>query len=249
MGMDALLKDPASGIAGAESGAVRETRAALLKWMEQRIPEFNAARTTYAKASKPINAMDVGEELARRATSNLSDLAGNQRLQANAIMGVLRDEPALIQRATGRKGINALSDVFDSNQLATVRGVASEADRAAAVQAAGNGPGSATAQRMASQNILRQLVGPTGLPASWAESVAANTVVGKPLNLVYGGVAEPKIQQALAEAVLDPVKARAFLEAAQKQGWRLPDNAATRALMQSARASTPVFALPEPGGR
>jgi hypothetical protein len=99
---------------------------------------------------------------------------------------------------------------------------------------------------MASQNILKQLVGPTGLPDSWAESVIANTVVGKPLNLVYGGVAEPRIQQALAEALLDPAKARQFLQAAQKQGIRLPDNIATQLAAQAARLTAPSLLLSQP---
>ena len=246
MGLDALLKDPTSGIAGQEAIAAKNTRDAIVRWMESAIPEFNAARTGYAAASKPINTMDVGQELVKRATSNTSNLAGDPRMQANALLGMLRDEPALIERATGRKGINALADIMSPQQRNLLNTVASETDRAAAVAGAGNGPGSATAQRMASQNILRQMVGPTDLPESWAESVFANTVVGKPLNLVYGGVAEPRIQQALAEAVLDPAKARAFLAAANKRGISLPDNSATRALMQAARLSAPAVALSQP---
>lgn len=213
MSLDALLKDPASGIVGAEANAVNGTRAALVNEMERLIPEFQGARTTYAGLSKPLNGMDVGAEIGRRATSATSDLAGNQRLQANSLLRLLADQPKLIQQATGRKGMNSLSQVFEPDELALLNSVAREADRAAAVATAGNGPGSATAQRMASQNILQQLIGPTGLPKSWAESAIANTVLGKPFNLIYGGVAEPKIQQALAEAVLDPATAQRMLQA------------------------------------
>ena len=244
MGMDALLKDPTSGISGAEAKAIKDTRALLIKWMEGAIPEFNAARTGYAAASKPINSMQIGEEVARRATSNTSDLAGNPRMQANALLGMLRDEPRLMERATGRKGIgNSLADVMAPDDLNLLRSVASEADRAAAVATAGNGPGSATAQRLASQNILRQLVGPTGLPESWAESALANTVIGKPMNLLYGGVAEPKIQQALAKAVLDPDTARAVLLQAQRQNIQLPQNALQQLTAAAARLSIPAAGL------
>lgn len=249
MAMDEMLTDPASGFTGKAGDTIKSLRGELLNWMEGANPVFKQARQTYAQASKPLNAMDVGAEVARRATSNTSDLAGNPRMQANALLGMLRDESGLIERATGRKGINALSDVFEPDQLNLLRTVAAEADRTAAVGSAGAGPGSATAQRMASQNVLSRLVGPTGLPESWAESAIANTVVGKPLNLIYGGVAEPKIQQALAEAVLDPAKARQFLLAAQRQGIKLPDNAATRALLQAARVSTPAAVLAHPGER
>lgn len=238
MALDALLKDPTSGIAGKEAVNVKATRDAIVSWMEQSIPEFNAARTGYAALSKPLNAMDIGEEVSRRATSNTSDLAGNPRMQANSLLGMLRDEAGLIERATGRKGVGqSLADVLTPNQLNLLRAVASEADRTAAVASAGAGPGSATAQRLASQNILRQLIGPTGLPSSWAESAVANTVIGKPFNLIYGGVAEPRIQNALADALLDPTFAQKAVAAAQPRGPLLPNNALTQLLTQSARVT------------
>lgn len=247
MAMDEMLTDPASGFTGKSGDTIKALRGKLLDWMEGANPAFKAARTAYREASKPINAMDIGEEVARRATSNTSDLAGNPRMQANALLGMMRDEPRLIARATGRSGAgNALSDIMTPDQVNLLRSVAGEADRAAAVSSAGAGPGSATAQRLASQNILRQLAGPTGLPESWAESAIANTVIGKPLNLVYGGVAEPKIQQAIADALLDPSKARDFLVAAQRQGLRLPDNIATRLAAQAARVALPAAVVSQP---
>ena len=244
MAMDEMLTDPASGFTGKAGATIKDLRGQLLGWMEDANPAFKAARTTYRDASKPINSMQIGEEVARRATSNTSDLAGNPRMQANALLGMLRDESGLIERATGRKGVgNSLADVMAPDDLNLLRSVASEADRAAAVATAGNGPGSATAQRLASQNILRQLVGPTGLPESWAESALANTVIGKPMNLLYGGVAEPKIQQALAQAVLDPDTARAVLLQAQRQNIQLPQNALQQLTAAAARLSIPAAGL------
>jgi hypothetical protein len=120
---------------------------------------------------------------------------------------VQEDGGSLVKQATGRKGLGDLSNVMEPEQNAMIRAIVDEVDRTGAVARAGNGPGSATAQRMAHRTCCVKLVGPTGLPQSWAESALANTVVGKPLNLLYGGVAEPRIQQALAEAVLDPAVA------------------------------------------
>ncbi len=249
MAMDALLKDPTSGIAGEEARLIKSTRDAIVRSMEGSIPEFNGARTGYARLSQPLNAMDIGEHVARKATSNTSDLAGNQRMQANALLGMLRDEEGLIKQATGRKGLgNKLSNILTPEQENILRSVASETDRAAAVASDGNGPGSATAQRMASQNVLRQIVGPTGLPSSWAESVIANTAIGKPLNLLYGGVAEPKIQQALARAVLDPEYAKLVQEAARQAGPRAPSqNALIRALVSAARVTPSTAATTQNG--
>lgn len=246
MAMDEMLTDPASGFTGKAGSTIRDLRGQLLSWMEGANPAFKQARTTFRDMSKPLNSMDVGDEVYRRATSNTSDLSNNPRMQANALLGMLRDEPGLIERATGRKGVgNVLSDVMEPDQLALLRTVASEADRSAAVASAGAGPGSPTAQRLASQNILHQMIGPTGLPKSWADSAIANTVIGKPFNLVYGGVAEPRIQNALAEALLDPMAARNAVAASQAGQSRLPNNLLTQLLMHSARVTPPQLVTGE----
>ena len=244
MAMDEMLTDPTAGFTGKAGNTIKDLRVQVVDWMEKANPDFKAARQGYAAASKPLNQMDIGSELLKKGASNTSDLAGNVRLMPNKLTGMLKDEAGLIQGATGRKGVgNSLADVLTPEQENVVRTLIGEVDRTGAVARAGNGPGSATAQRMAAQNVLARLVGPTGLPSSWAESAIANTVVGKPLNMLYGGVAEPKIQQALAEAVLDPAKARQFLITAQKQGIKLPQNALTELLGQSARLTPSTLAV------
>lgn len=249
MAMDAMLKDPMAGIAGVEAKAVRGTRDGIVDWMENAIPIFKNARTEYSALSKPLNAMDIGAHIERKAASNLSDLSGNQRMQANALLGMLRDEGGLIEKGAARKGLGGkLSNIFEPDPLNLLRAVAAESDRAAAVATAGNGPGAATAQRMASQNVLRQLVGPTGLPASWAEGAIANTAIGKPLNLLYGGVAEPKIQQILANAVLDPEVAKAVLAAARQSAPRQQTPNALMQMLQNAARLTPSTAVTTQGG-
>lgn len=233
----ASLSGGGANQANAAAG-IKAARDRLVTFMEAMSPDYREARLTYAQMSKPINAMDTASRVLQKGASVTSDLSGEVRLQPNALLRLLQDEPALIQQATGRKGLGGLADVMEPDQVNLLRAIASEVDRTGAVGRAGNGPGSATAQRMASQNILRQLAGPTGLPQSWAESAIANTVIGKPFNLLYGGVAEPRIQQALAEAVLNPTAARAALQAAQRTtSPLLPENAITRLLRQSARVT------------
>lgn len=214
----------------------------LLKGMDELSPAYATARQTYAAMSRPINQMEVLQHVLRNGTSATSDLAGNPRLLPDALMRTLRDEPRLIRQATG-SGQKALQDLLEPDQLQMLRAIASEADRTGAVARAGNGPGSATAQRLASQNVLRQLVGPTGLPQSWAEGALANTVVGKPLNLLYGGVAEPRIQQALAEAVLDPARARQMLLSARPATGGQSNVLAQLLAAQLGRTALPALAV------
>jgi hypothetical protein len=244
MAMDEMLSDPASGFTGKAGNTIKDLRGQIIDWMEKSNPDFKAARTGFASSSKPLNQMDVAAELLNKGASNTSDLAGNVRLMPNKLTGMLKDEQGLIEQATGRKGVgSSLADVMTPEQDNLIRTLVGEVDRTGAVARAGNGPGSATAQRMASQNVLARLIGPTGLPTSWAESALANTVVGKPLNLLYGGVAEPKIQQALAEAVLDPAKARQALQAAKAQGIKLPNNVLTQLLSTAVRSTPSTLAV------
>jgi hypothetical protein len=203
MGMDALLSDPTLGIAGREAAAVMATRNKLLDLLPE---SYQVARQAHIQMNRPVNQMDIGNRLLQNYSSATKDLAQNPQLRAEAFNRALQDEAKLIKQATGVKGIKRLADVMEPDQLAAVQGIADELSRTAAVARAGNGPGSASAQRLASQNILQQLVG-----RSMAESTFANTALGKPLNLLYGGVADPKIQKLLANAVLDPETAAALV--------------------------------------
>jgi hypothetical protein len=243
-GIDSLIKRE-SGPSGSTDmkAAYVGLKDDLMQGIGQLSPAYAEANATYQAMSKPINQMDIGQMLLHKGASNTSDLAGNVRLMPNSLTGLLKNEGRTVQQATGLNGVNKLSQVLTPEQENLVRTLVGEVDRSGAVARAGNGPGSATAQRMASQNVLSRLIGPTGLPSSWAESALANTVVGKPLNLLYGGVAEPKIQQALAEAVLDPAKAAQFLSASKAQGLKLPDNVMTQLLGQTARVTPSTLAV------
>jgi hypothetical protein len=241
-GLDSLIKRE-SGPNGSSDlkAAYTGLKSDLMEGVGKISPKYAEANATYAAMSKPINQMDVAGEFLKRGASSTSDLSGNVRLMPNALTGALKNEAQTVQRATGMAG--SLDKVLTPEQNKLLRAIIGEVDNTGAVARAGNGPGSATAQRMASQNVLQRLIGPTGLPTSWAEGALANTVVGKPLNLLYGGVAEPKIQQMLADAVLDPAMARAALQAAQQQGIRLPQNAITKLLTQAMRTTPSTLAV------
>lgn len=213
MAMDEMLADPASGFAGQAGNAVRDLRGQIVNWMERANPEFRAARTAYAEASRPVNAMDVGQRLLDRTTANMRDLGGNQRLQANAFSRALNDEQQLVRQATGFRGVNSLDDVLDPSQQAALNAVRGELETAANLSSAANGPGSQTAKSLASQNLLRRLLGPTGMPESWAESAILQTVA-RPVQFAMNA-AEPRIQNRLAEVMLNPEQAAMVLEMAR----------------------------------
>lgn len=213
MAMDEMLTDPASGFSGKAGDTIKNLRGQIVNWMEQANPAFGEARKAYAAASKPINQMDVGQRLLDKTTSAIRDLSGNQKLQANAFARALNDEQSLVRNATGFKGVNALADVMTPDQLNKLGAIRNELELASNLAAAANGSGSQTAKSLASQNLLRQIVGPAGLPQSWAESALLETAL-RPVQFGMKA-AEPRIQNKLADVLLDPSKASSALNAAQ----------------------------------
>lgn len=212
MAMDEMLTDPASGFTGKAGDAVKGLRGQIVSWMEKANPAFKDARTAYAAQSKPINQMDVAERLIDKTTAAIRDMSGNPRLQANAYARALDNEKGLVQNATGFKGVKSLDDVMTPEQMKALNAIRSEMELSANLSNAANGPGSQTAKSLASQNLLRRIIGPTGMPQSWAESAMLQTAM-RPVQFGMQA-AEPKIQRVLLEAMLDPSKARALLDAA-----------------------------------
>lgn len=223
--------------------AIQAARDRLVTFIERISPSYGEARATYASMSKPLNQMDIADALFRKGTSATGDLAGNPRLMPEKFVNLLKNETATVKAATGRD-LGKLSEVLDPDQFQKIMAIGQELDRAAAMGRAANGPGSATAQRLASQNVLRQVLGPTGLPESWAESTLLNTAM-RPVQFVYNGVAEPKIQSVLADLLLDPSKAQAALLAARTTPQKLPPEvrAALPYLEQVLKTSVPATTL------
>ena len=201
------------GKAAAQSAG--KTQADFLSWLEKSVPEYGQARQAFAEGSKPISAMDVGQRLLDKTTSATRDMAGNRRMQANAFARALNDEEQLLRQSTGFKGNNALADVMKPDDLKLLNAIRDELELSANLSNAANGPGSQTAKSLASQNIVRQMLGPTGLPQSWAESSLMQTAL-RPVQFALNA-AEPRITGELANALMDPTIAKAAIEAAKKQ--------------------------------
>ena len=232
-----------SAVAVNKAMSIKTARDRLVTFIERMAPDYAEARATYAGMSKPLNQMDVADALFRKGTSATSDLGGTPRLMPDKFVNLLKNEQATVKQATGRE-LGKLSEVLDPDQYSKVMAVGQELDKGAAVARAANGPGSATAQRLASQNVLRQILGPTGLPESWAESTLLNTAM-RPVQFAYNGVAEPKIQKVLADLLLDPTKARAALQAARTAPQSLPQSVrdAIPYLEQAMKTSIPAAAI------
>lgn len=248
MALDEMLTDPQSGFAGKAGDAVKGLRSQIVSWMEQANPGFKSARESYASLSKPINAMDVGQRVLDKTTASIRDLNGNPRILANSFSRALNDEKSLVRNATGFKGVKSLEDVLSPEQIASLNAVRGEMELGANLANAANGPGSQTAKSLASQNLMRQILGPTGMPQSWAESAVLQTAL-RPVQFGMQA-AEPKVQGQLLKAMLEPEYAKTLLEAANPtQRAQLVKLLTDPALIRILRGSPVAAALATQNGR
>ncbi len=206
MGLDALLKDPTSGIAGREATNVAATRGQLMNWMENAIPELRTARTAYAQASKPINQMQIGRELLNRLEPALADYGALGRETGARYAQALRNADQTARVATKFKGAG-MADVMTPQQMQTLNAVGADLARKANAQDIGRGVGSDTFQKLAMSNIAAQ----SGAPRVMGAALNAPGV-SKVSRWLYSGP-EEQIQSQIAKALLDPQEAARLMRA------------------------------------
>jgi hypothetical protein len=198
-----------------EAKAILGTREKLLSLMESDrfSPAYREARKTYAEMSRPINQMEIGQQLVDTLRPALGQFGADTRVNAASYAKAVRDADATAKKATGFSGAR-LENIMEPDQLATINNVAKELGNTARAQELGMAKGSPTAQNLISQDILRQTLGPLGLPQSWAEAVLPQTLM-RPMQCAYK-MPEQKVMGLLGEAMLDPDKAKQLLAKARR---------------------------------
>lgn len=215
---------------------VQQTSQDLASVLEEIAPLYQTARREFQMNSVPVNRAAIGERLVERASGALRDFSGNRRLQANAFAKAMNDEGELIRQATGfRGGPQSLDDVLTPSQMDRINAVRNELELVANLSQAANGPGSQTAKMLASQNLLRQIAGPMGLPDSFVENAVSQSL----LRPVQWGMnaAEPRIQAAIARGLLDPEEAMRLVTSARRADAIAPPNALQLLMQRSAPAA------------
>lgn len=218
-------------ISAAEPGspmqrALIQYKGDMMKTIEALSPDYAQANRHYATFSKPVDENQVGEYLLEKFQPALMDYAQGvpTRARADSYASALRNAPRTIKDATGMSGFRELEDVMSPRGILAVEGVAKDLARKAQAEDLAKTTGSTTAQNLSGQNIIRQFLGPMGMPQSWSEKVAGSAMANplvKGANLIYGG-SEQKIQEALARAMRDPQYAAVLMEAAQAPAIRNP---------------------------
>lgn len=130
VGLDTQLAGTPTGpaLSSIQKRAIQGVKKSLVEWIEAKNPAYEAARTTFAEKSAPINQMKVGQYLEEKLVPALSEEAKQSATQyANA----LRNAPNTIKRAAGGPRFEDLSKVLDPDQLRAVESVRDDLARLA----------------------------------------------------------------------------------------------------------------------
>lgn len=200
--LDDNISEAARAGRDAEVEALMGTKEKLLGYLQEASPAYGDAMTTFRDMSRPINQMDIGQVLRDKALPALTDLNPElSRVNANSYATALRNADATAKKATGMQGAK-MESVLDPDQLSAVNKIGQDMGRYAAAQEAGKVPGSPTAQYLGGQNVLRQFLGPLGLPQGVADAAAGRIISGI-ANLPYKMTAD-QTEQLLARALTEP---------------------------------------------
>jgi hypothetical protein len=236
MALDDLIDSPqTSGIGKNELSAIQGTKRELLDWMDNAIEPYGAARKTFAEMSAPINQMDVGRELYEKLVPALSETAEvPTRITASQYANALRNAEQTAKRATGMD--MPLERIMTPDQMGTLQSIAKDLGRKAGADDLAKTVGSTTAQNLAAENLLRQTLGPLGVPKGWLEGEVLPNMAKALLSPYKLMNTDQAINQRLAKALMNPQEAAALVS-------RLPPGDQGRMLQLLTRGAVPAGIL------
>lgn len=210
--LDDMIGEAKRAGRNAEVEALMDTQRKLVGFLQDSSPAYGEAMNTFREMSRPINQMDVAQTLRDKAIPALDDLSNGSlaRVNANNYANALRNADATAAKATGMRGAK-MENVLDADQLRAVQGIGEDMARYASAQELAKVPGSPTAQYLGAQNIIRQFLGPLGLPQSAADSMVGRITSGA-LSLPFN-FTQSQTEQLLARALTDPKVAAKILAA------------------------------------
>lgn len=195
------LADQVASANGNERRILEGIMTRLTGVMDQVSPDLRAARETFAGMSRPINQMDVAQDLVQRSVNPLS---GN--LQPQAFARSLNDATAA--RATGFPGAT-LERTMTPAQNNALTSILLDLQRSNAAQNVGRGVGSDTVQKLAYLNILDEAGVPSVL-RNFGPAQVVGGLTGRAADAAYAR-ANRELANRLAEVMLDPAEAATLM--------------------------------------
>lgn len=216
-GLDSIISDakkPGSSIGTARLTALLQTKRDLMGVIEEIAPAYKTANDNFAAMSKQVNAMEVARDLLKKYEPASARYGASTRETLDAYTRALESAGESVKKATGMNV--TLADIMPSRDIAKLEAVARDKARAAAAEELGRSSGSPTAQNLAAQNLLRRMLGPTGLPQSWTESRLLQNLAALPMSPYKLMGADKQVLDRLGQVALNPREAAALMEAEQQ---------------------------------
>ena len=204
-------RQPGSAIGDAELRALVQTKSDLMATLEQIAPAYKQANQNYAAMSQQVNSSEVARSLLDKLNKPGSRYAtpGTAKEMGDAYSDALAKSFDSVKKSTGMdKGI---TDVMAPRDVKALEDVARDIARKQFAETAGRATGSNTAQNLASQNMLRRMLGPTGLPESWAESTMLQSMLYPVQGVSKLTGADKRVMDRIAASLLDPADAALLL--------------------------------------
>lgn len=167
-------RSPGSSIGKEELKSLVQTKNDLMGVLEKIAPAYKSANDNFAAMSRQVNGMEVARELADKLNKNAM-YGSTGRESADAYKTALANATESVKRQTGMDV--PLDRVMSTRDISALESVAKDLSRKQYADTAGRAVGSNTVQNMMSQNLLRGVLGPTGLPQGWAESTLLQTAM------------------------------------------------------------------------
>lgn len=205
--MKRALDDRIAKAVGNEKRVLMGVKEKLVGLLDEVSPDYANARKTFAQMSRPINQMDVAQDLIDKSVNKLS---GN--LQPAAFARSFSDDAAA--RATGMRSAT-LEGTLEPAQMNALGMLLQDVQRANAAQTVGRGVGSDTVQKLAYTNLMDQAGVPT-LIRNFAPAQVLGGLAGRTADAAYGR-ANRELGNRLAEVMLDPARAADLLTQATPQ--------------------------------
>lgn len=181
-----------TALASTEKEAVQGVKAQLTAWMDEKNPLYKVARERFAEMSRPINQMQVGQELQNKLAAPLGTSE-----RAAGYAGALRDPAALIKETGSTR---PLSEILTPEQLSAVQGVGADLGRKAQFERLARGTNMSGEMPGEAKSILPNLLSRPAMATNWL----ARNVLGHDL--------KTKITSAAGPGYLDPQALAASLQ-------------------------------------
>jgi len=211
---DALSPNVTSSLGKEDVKAISDARGAFIKWFEDKVPAYGKARETFAKESKPINQMEVGQYLEGKLRPALGE--DTAKLRAGQFVTAVENAPQTIKKSTGISRFDKLTDVLTDDQMKAVNAVRADLERQARTDLlAQRGGGSPDIEKIATQSA-KEVKLPNMLDAI---VTTANSILTR-----VAGHMDKKLAIEIATEMLDPKLAADALEkslAWQAKGARM----------------------------